>query len=133
MAENDRIAHPEMIESFREKSRLSCCGPDPKPWSSTMPEAWPVKANNSVVAGKVVNKSADQEILDHRPVAMKQHDPWGGRIPSVDVVETHAVAIDELADWWVPAFRQFGEEDVPDDEKDCQRDDDEGDFTGGHG
>jgi hypothetical protein len=33
-------------------------------------------------------------------------------------VKTHAVAIDELADWRVPAFRQFREEDVPDDEKD---------------
>ena len=60
MAEHDRIAHPEMIESFHEKSRLSRCGPDPKPWSSTMSEAWPVKANNTMVASKKVNKSADQ-------------------------------------------------------------------------
>jgi hypothetical protein len=98
-----------------------------------VPEAWPVEAKNTMVAGKIVNKPADCEILDHRPIAMKQHDTWSGRIPAVDVVKAYAVTLDELADWGVPAFRQFGEQDVPDDEKDYQSNDDEGDFTGGHG
>jgi hypothetical protein len=34
-------------------------------------EAPPVKAKHTMVAGKKVDKYADREILNHRPIAMK--------------------------------------------------------------
>ena len=114
MAEQDRIAHPKLIESVHEKSRLGNCGPDPEPWPIAMPEAWPVEAHDTIFLSKQINKPADREILDHGSVAMEQHDARSGRITPFNVVETHAVALGELADRWVPAFCHFGENNVTD-------------------
>jgi hypothetical protein len=93
-----------------------------------MSEAWPVKANHPMVGGKKVDKSADREILNHRSVAMKQHDRWSGRIAAVDIMNIYAVTIDEVADGGISIFRQ----DIPDDEKHHQTGDDEQDFGHGH-
>ena len=121
MSEHDRIAHPKLLESVNEKSRLSRCSPDSEPWPLTMPEAWPVEAHNTIVLSKKIHKPADREILNHGSVAMEQHDARSGMITAFHVVETCAVAFDELADWWVPAFRQHGVNNVTDDEKDQQQ------------
>ena len=57
--------------------------------------------------------------------------PWNSTtqgaagITPFNVVETHAVALDELADRRVPAFRQLGEDNVTDDEKNYKQHRDE--------
>jgi hypothetical protein len=98
-----------------------------------MPETGPVEAHNTIVLSKKINKPADREILDHGSVAMEQHDARSGGITPFNVVETYAVALNELADWWVPAFRQLGENNITDDEKDQQQHRYEQDgFSSGH-
>ena len=114
MSEHDRIAHPKLLESVNEKSRLSRCGPDSEPWPLTMPEAWPVEAHDTISLSEKINKPADHEILDHGSVAMEQHDARSGMITAFNVVETYAVALGELADGWVPVFCDFGENNVTD-------------------
>jgi len=133
MAEHGRITHPELIESFDEESRLSRCGPDPEPWPLTMAKAWPIEAHDTIGLSKKINKPADREILDHGSVAMEQHDARSVGITPFNIVETYAVALDELADRRVPAFRQSGENNVPNYKKDQQQSQDEQDgFSGGH-
>src|SRR5258705_12788565 len=109
MAEHSRIGHPELVESFHEESRLSCCGPDPEPWPFTMPKAWPVEAQDTICLSKKINKPADREILDHGSVAMEQHDARSGRVTAINVMETYAVELDELADRRGSAVGQAGE------------------------
>jgi hypothetical protein len=74
-----------------------------------MPKAGPIDAHNTIGLSKKINKPADREILNRGPVAMEQHDARSGGITPFNVVETYAVALDEFADRWVPAFRQLGE------------------------
>jgi len=85
MAEHGRIGHPELVESFHEESRLSCCGPDPEPWPLTMPKPWPIEAQDTIGLSKKINKPADREILDHGSIAMEQHDARSGRVTAFNV------------------------------------------------
>lgn len=82
-----------------------------------MAKARAVEAHHAIAAGKKIDQTADCEVLDHGPVAMEQHDARRRRITPIDIVEYYAVALEELADWWIPPLGQFGEADVTDDEK----------------
>ena len=98
-----------------------------------MPKAWPIEAHDTIGLSKKINKPADREILDHGSVAMEQHDARSGRITAFNVMETYAIAFDELANWRVPAFRQLGENNVTEYKNDQQQSRDEQDgFSGGH-
>jgi hypothetical protein len=132
MTEHDRVPYPEMAESFQDKIRLGFRGPYPRTWTLTMAEAWPVKAKHTMVAGKTVDKAADREILNHRPIAMKQHDRRSRGIAAIDIMKIYAVTIDEVADWGMPILRHHREQNIPNDAKHHQTGDDEHDFSHGH-
>src|ERR1700731_300800 len=102
MAQHDRIAHAELVKSLHEQSRLRCRGPNTGAGALAVAEAWPVKAENAIAAGKKVNKPANREILDHGAVAMEQHHAGSGGITTVEIVEAHTVAFGEGANGWVP-------------------------------
>src|SRR6202022_797410 len=105
MAQHDRIAQAELMKRFHEQSRLGCRGPKTRAGALAIAEAWPVKAENTIAAGKKVNKPADREILDHRAVAMEQHHAGSGGITTIEIVKSHPLALREGADRGVPPFR----------------------------
>ena len=113
MAQHGRIGHSELIKSLHEASRLSCSGPDPRAWPLAIPEAWPIEAQDTIGPSKKINKPVDGEILDHGSIAMEQHDARSGTITTVDIVESHAVALDEDAGWRVPPFRKVENTTLP--------------------
>src|SRR4051795_10074899 len=98
-----------------------------------MPEAGPVETHHTIAARQDIDEPADDEILDHRAVAVEQHDAGSRGIATIDVVEAHAIALDKGADRWVPPFRDPREHDIAD-HQDNQNDDDNKDngFSGGH-
>src|ERR1700674_662877 len=105
MAQHDRIAHAELIKSLHEQSCLGRRRPNTQAGALAVAEAWPVKAENTIAAGKKGNKAANREILDQRAVAAEQHHAGSGGITAVEIVESHTVALGESADGWVPPFR----------------------------
>src|ERR1700704_506067 len=104
MAQQDRITHAELIKSLHEQSCLGCRGPKTPAGALAVAEAWPVKAENTIAAGKTVNKPANREILDHRAVALEQHHAGSRGITAVEIVESHTLALREGANRWVPPF-----------------------------
>src|SRR5689334_3548350 len=104
MSEDDRIVHPELIKRFGKQSRLGCRRPDARAGPRAVSKAWPVKAQDTALAGKQVDKPADREVLYHRSVAVEQDHARCIGMATVDVVEPHAIAVDEPTDRWVPSF-----------------------------
>ncbi|MGY4604371.1 hypothetical protein ACVW16_002783 [Bradyrhizobium sp. USDA 4474] len=133
MAQHHGITDPDLVERLRQQSCLSCCTPYSEPRPPTIAKAWTVEAHHAVAASKKIDQPADREVLDHGSVAMKQHDAGSRGITPIDIVEYDAVALEKLADWWIPPFRQFGEADIANDEKCQEQDTDEQHgFSGGH-
>jgi hypothetical protein len=96
-------------------------------------EAWPVKAENTIAAGKKVNKPANREILDHRAIAMEQHHARSGGITTIEIMKSHTLALREGANRWVPPFRHDREYKVTDcqDKQDDHNNHEDG-FCRGH-
>src|SRR4030088_1541567 len=105
MAQQDRIAHAELMKSLHEQSRLGCRGPNTQAGALAVAETWPVKAENTIAAGKKVNKPANREILDHRAIAMEQHHARSGGITTIEIVKSHTLALREGTNRRVPPFR----------------------------
>ena len=93
MAQHHWIANPELIKRLHKQRRLSRSVPDPEPRSLAITKPWPVEADNAISLSKKINKTADDEILEHGSVAMEQHHTRSGRIAALNVVETYAVAL----------------------------------------
>ena len=98
---HDGVADAELIKGLDEQRCLGCCSPDPCAGSLTVSKAWPVEANNAVAGRKMVHESADNKILNQRAVAMEQHHAGSCTITALEVVETHPVTLNEVANWWV--------------------------------
>src|SRR3954454_10372066 len=133
MAQHDRIAHAELIKSLHEQSRLSCRGPNTRARAFAVAEAWPIKAENTIAAGKKVNKPANREILDHRAIAMEQHYARSGRITTIEIMKSDTLALHEGANSWGPPFSQDREYKVTDcqDKQDDHNNHEDG-FCRGH-
>ena len=110
-AQRDRANRVD--QSLQEQCRLGCCSPNACAGPLTVSEAWPIKAYNPVAACKPVHESADDEILNHRAVAMEQHHARSCAITTLEEVETQPLTLDEVADWWVLPFSDEREHDVP--------------------
>lgn len=117
MAQYHRITDPELVERLHQQSCLSCCSPYSEPRPLTIAKARAVEAHHAVAASKEIDQPTDCEVLDHGSVAMEQHNAGSRGIAPIDIVEHYAVALEELADWWIPPLRQFEEADVSDGDK----------------
>src|SRR5947209_20311459 len=133
MAQHDRIAYRELIKGLHEQSRLGCRSPDTRAGPSAVSEAWSVKAQNAMAAGKKVDQPAENQVLHHRAVAMEQHHAGNTGVATVEIMQSHAVAIDEGSDRRVVSLRQPREHQITEDQKNQNDDDNGGDgFNGGH-
>src|SRR5437868_14968524 len=115
MAQQDRIAYREPIKGLHEQSRLSCCSPDTPTRPPAISEAWSVKAQNTMAAGKNVDQPAENQVLHHRAIAMEHHHARSTGIATVEIMESHTVAIDEGSNGRAVSFRtprdpQFAED-----------------------
>jgi hypothetical protein len=104
MAQQNRIAHAKLMESLHEQSRLGCRGPKTQAGALAVAEAWPVKAENTIAAGKTVNKPANREILDHRAVAMEQYHAESRGITTIEIMKSYTLALCEGANRWALPF-----------------------------
>ena len=80
----------------------------------------------------MVHKSADDEILNQRAVAMEQHPAGSPTITALEVVKTNAVTLDEGADWWVLSLGHERKHDVPYDQNEEDNNEDGSGFADGH-
>jgi hypothetical protein len=94
-----------------------------------MSEPRSVETNDTVVACKEIHDPADRKILDHRAVAMEQHDTGRIGVPTINVVKPDSLTSDKLPDGRVSSFRDPLERPVSDDQSDHDNDyDDNNDF-----
>jgi hypothetical protein len=121
-----------LIKGFDEKRCLGCCSPDPCEGPLTVSEPWPIEANNAVAGRNMIHESADDKILNQRAVAMEQYHAGSCTITALEVVETHPVALDEVADWWVLSLGHERKHDVPYDQNEEDNNEDGSGFADGH-
>jgi hypothetical protein len=98
----------------------------------TVSKAGPIEANNAVAGRKMVHEAADNKILDQRAIAMEQHHAGSCTITALEVVETHPVTLDEVADRWVLSLSHEREHDVPYDQNEENSNNDGSGFADGH-
>jgi hypothetical protein len=95
VAQYDRIAYCELIKRFCEQIRLGCCGPDPRARPLTIPKPRPIEAHDTIVTGKKLYEATDNKILDHRAVAMEQHDARRAKHTAIEIMKAYTVAFHE--------------------------------------
>ena len=61
----------------------------------TVPKPRPVEAYDAIVTGKKLYQAADYKILDHRPVAVEQHDARRANRTAIEIMKAYTVAFHE--------------------------------------
>ena len=93
MADDDRAVDAEAPEGLGEKGSLGGSRPMAAPRPLAVPEARPVEGDGPVALSCSIDDAADQQVLDHRPVAMQKHD--GPAAAALHVVKADAARGDE--------------------------------------
>ena len=93
MAEDHRGARAEFAESLVDQVGLRLGRPNPVARARGVAVAGPVEGDHPVLGGGHVEQAARLEVLDHAAVAVQQHE--GFAAPAFDVVQAHAVDLDE--------------------------------------
>jgi hypothetical protein len=85
----------KLTECLLEQLSLRERRPDPAARSRAVAEAGSVKHDDPVASVQAVHETADREILDEGAIAVDQHH--GVAVSLLDVVEAHAVYVDETS------------------------------------
>jgi hypothetical protein len=79
-----------------------------------MTESRTIEAQHTIASGKKVSKAADNEVLNHRPIAVEKDHAGGSRIPPLPIMQPHPIAFDKASNWWISPFRYDREHKIPD-------------------
>jgi len=97
MADHDRPLDAEQTEDFRQDGGLRRRGPVAAPRPVAVAKARPVECHGAIPAGRLVDDTADQQILYHRPIAVQEQD----RLPAstLDIVQARPARGHEPSQW----------------------------------
>src|SRR3954465_9576905 len=99
MAEDRTSFDVEHPERFGDDGGLFRRRPQPPPWPRAVAEARAIEGDDAEPLGEAVDEPARDEVLDHRPVAVKEHD--GLARTCFDIVETNAPDLEKSSARWI--------------------------------